>query len=514
MSRLCCIDIPSFDLQLLLRNEPTWAHEPVAIIEEDRPNALVLEQTRAAQKAGVRRGMRYAEALSLVPSLRAHVPCAQARHVVWQSVAQRLSAYSPIVEEGRAWGAVLWLQGRGLASLWPSASAWTEAIAVELASMGLRVSLVCGFERMNTLAVARQRRLQTTVFRSGHDERAAADTVSLDMLGLRPGLHNEFSLLGLKDVGALRSLATGAVQLRYGEEAAAFLRHWQGITHVLPPVWTPPAAYVLRVDIEDGVRATDRLLFLMAPLIEDLCSAVAQHAQVANALTLTLEMDWPARHDPSFAFGIDEGDVRVGEALEVTLRPAEATVETGVWMDLFRLRFERLRLPVAAVAITLEATCEAEDPVQQEMGIGGKEQREWPLLRALARVRAELGDDAVGILQQQPAHLPEARQRRQPCTTLAAPQPLAAYQPRLCRRMLPLVQRIEAEPGKMPRDWLPLLKSEGRATRMIGPYVVSGAWWHREVDRAYYFVHIERGDVLWVYHDRARDAWTLQAFVH
>lgn len=484
------------------------------IVEEDRLNARVLELTRSAQRAGIRRGMRYAEALSLVPSVRAYVPQPDERQIVWQSIAQRLSGYSPVLEEGSDWGFVFWLQGRGLGSLWPSASAWTEGIAFELASMGIRASVVCGFDRMNTLALARHQRFRTWVLRTADDETTLADAVPLDVLGLRPGLYEEFQRLGLSTVGALRALATGAVQMRYGKEAAAFLRAWKDASRVVPPVWKPPAVYALCVDIEDGVRDTDRLLFLVAPLIEDLCAAIETHAQVAQSLTLTLTMDWPLRSDPSFSFGGEGAGMEVGQSLAITLRSAEPTADAGVWMDLFRLRFERLRLPVAALSLTLEAACEDEDAVQSEMSIGGKEQREWPLLRALARVRAELGEEAVGVLQRHGAHLPEARQRRVACDALPPPQPRAIHQPRLCRRMLPQVQRIEAPVGKRPCDWLPLPHGEGRATRMVGPYIVSGAWWHRSVDRAYYFVHIVRGDVLWVYHDRVRDAWFLQAFVH
>jgi protein ImuB len=47
----------------------------------------------------------------------------------------------------------------------------------------------------------------------------------------------------------------------------------------------------------------------------------------------------------------------------------------------------------------------------------------------------------------------------------------------------------------------------------IGPYVVSGGWWAREVHREYYFVRTESGRWLWIYHDRRRQCWFLQGEV-
>jgi protein ImuB len=41
----------------------------------------------------------------------------------------------------------------------------------------------------------------------------------------------------------------------------------------------------------------------------------------------------------------------------------------------------------------------------------------------------------------------------------------------------------------------------------IGPYVVSGGWWKREVIRRYWYVRLESGSWLWIYHDARRRRW-------
>jgi protein ImuB len=47
-------------------------------------------------------------------------------------------------------------------------------------------------------------------------------------------------------------------------------------------------------------------------------------------------------------------------------------------------------------------------------------------------------------------------------------------------------------------------------TRIVGPYVVSGGWWVREVYREYHFAETESGKIVWVYFDKKRRRW----FVH
>lgn len=49
--------------------------------------------------------------------------------------------------------------------------------------------------------------------------------------------------------------------------------------------------------------------------------------------------------------------------------------------------------------------------------------------------------------------------------------------------------------------------------RMHGPFRISGGWWVKTVERDYYYVETQRGDVLWVFYDRPRRRWFLHGFV-
>jgi protein ImuB len=83
-----------------------------------------------------------------------------------------------------------------------------------------------------------------------------------------------------------------------------------------------------------------------------------------------------------------------------------------------------------------------------------------------------------------------------------------------------LVRRILAKPLPLPSEpqtrddgWLVLGPKYGAVERLSGPYVISGGWWNREIHREYYFTETQRGDLLWLYYDRARRKWFLQGWV-
>ncbi|MBS1124708.1 MAG: Nucleotidyltransferase/DNA polymerase involved in repair-like protein, partial [Deltaproteobacteria bacterium] len=73
MSRVACLDLPALPLQLVWRAEPAWRAHPVVVIDDDRPQGVVLWACERARSVGVLAGQRYAHALSLCAGLRARV---------------------------------------------------------------------------------------------------------------------------------------------------------------------------------------------------------------------------------------------------------------------------------------------------------------------------------------------------------------------------------------------------------------------------------------------------------
>jgi protein ImuB len=132
-------------------------------------------------------------------------------------------------------------------------------------------------------------------------------------------------------------------------------------------------------------------------------------------------------------------------------------------------------------------------------------------------VRAELGEGAVVRASLREGHLPEAGFTWQPWDgPIELPR---AHARKVAVRSL--VRRIQARaialpprpPSERNDNWLMQGLEVGAVVRMLGPYVVSGGWWHSTVHREYHFVETRRGDILWVYHDRRRRRWYLQGRV-
>ena len=147
-------------------------------------------------------------------------------------------------------------------------------------------------------------------------------------------------------------------------------------------------------------------------------------------------------------------------------------------------------------------------------------------LRAVARVRAELGDQAVVRAQLQEGHLPEQTYEWLGVDNLLSPaavQPLqdGAEATPLVRRLLPHPRPLLAGTPELARGGgQALLRAAagpgvaaGRCAQTCGPHLVSSGWWSGEKRRAYHFVEADGGRLLWVYYDEGQQRWYLQGTV-
>ena len=144
----------------------------------------------------------------------------------------------------------------------------------------------------------------------------------------------------------------------------------------------------------------------------------------------------------------------------------------------------------------------------------------------------EFGDDAVLRATLKDGHLPEARFTLVPCTQLHSPSissspfekggrgdfqdtssPPSKAKGGLVRRIYRRPVPLQTRPVVGPRGAHLLGMSEAPATRITGPFIVSGGWWHREVHREYYFTETEKGEILWVYFDSRRRRWFIHGVV-
>ena len=514
--RLACVDLPAFPLQLLLRRHPEWSVYPAAVVAEDKPQGLILWVNEKARRQGVLPGLRYAAAFSLASALRAGVVVPAETKKAVSELAHRLMRFTPEVEPSADEPGVFWLNGAGLQRLYASAQKWACAIHRDLSAQGFAVSLAVGFTRFGSYAVARAQE-GITVFRDGAEERDAAEKVLLGRLNIEPEFRDMLFKLGIKTVGDLLTLPPGGLRERFGKEAHRLYRMAAG------DLWTPFAPQAPQEPVrqkcilDDAESDTTRLLFLIKQLLHPLLSTLVARHQALVALWLSLLIDH-------------------GNWLKEPLRPAAPTLESTQILDLVRLRLESLRLDGGVVEIELRADVCAATSEQLRL-FTEKPVRDLDAAnRALARLRAEFGEESVVCAKLADGHLPEAKFTWEPLTQVKLPRnvlnPSATLRAGSAKRLNDLnglnlstpnmlVRRVFAKPQRLAGapypshedGWLILGHQYGSIDKLTGPYIFSGGWWNREIQREYYYAETRRGDFLWIYYDRVRRRWFWQGML-
>ena len=498
MDRMACVELPAFPLQLLLKRHPEWVDRPVAVVDRDKPQGVILWVNEQARAARVRTGMRYSAGLSLAHTLHAgEVPLGDVERGV-EAMVNRLHRFSPDVEPSRDEPGVFWLNASGLSYLHASLHRWAREIVASLRTCGFRAAVAVGFTRFGTYAVARTLAPgePVAVIRDRAVERRLAGRVPLSRLGIDPGLRDSLHKLGVRTVQAFLRLPCEGIRRRFGPQAQRLHRLAAGDlwAPLQPQRVTEPLA--ARCDLDDPESNAVRLLFHIKRLLDRLLATVRARHEALAELTLRLRLD------------------RAGVHTE-RLRPAAPTLDVVQLMNLVRLRLESLALGAGVTEVRVAGRAVATAAVQQGLFIERPRRDRAAAERALARVCAEFGDEAVARALLCEAHLPEARFAWEPVGTVPLPEPREVA----CR---PMVRRIHARPLALPPALEPDPEPHGRPVRggqtgcvheLAGPYLVSGGWWRSAVHREYYFVRMRDGDMLWIYYDRRRRRWRWQGQV-
>ena len=503
--RLACVDLPAFPLQLLLKRHPEWHGQPAAVVAEDKPQGLILWVNEKARQSGVLPGWRYAAAFSLASELRAgEVSPAEINKAVTALTAQ-LMRFSPEVEASALEPGVFWLNRMGLERLYPSPAEWVRALHENIQTQGFHANIVAGFSRFGTYAVAKVTR-GTLLFSDPAEERSAAEKIPLSRLDIEAEFRDTLLKLGVETVGALLALPPGGLRERFGARAHRLYRMAAGELGAPFNPSKPEAPVMQRCILDDAENDTTRLLFIIKQQLHPLLAVLAARAQALAGLWLLLLLDKQGR-------------------LKEQIRPAVPTLDAAQIVDLVRLRLESLKFAAGVVEIELNAEGAAATAEQLRLFSDQPTRDLDAANRALARLRAEFGDQAVVHAKLANGHLPEARFTWEPLSRVKFPRTdlngLNDLNVLNCPIAKVLVRRIAAKPIQLSGGpyhthedgWLLLGPKYGTVDKLTGPYIFSGGWWNREIHREYYFAETRRGDLLWLYFDRVRRRWFLQGWV-
>ncbi len=494
MDRLACVDLPAFALQLLKRQHPEWQGQPAAVVSKETPQGEVLVTCEKARQLGVLPGLRYAAALGLAPDLRARAldPLVLTREV--DALTDQLRRISPDVEPMGNTPGVFWLNAGGFHRLNRSLAEWAKRARRLLKKNGYRATVAVGFSRFGTYALARAKQ-GIVLLDSPAQERALARRVPLDRLELRPTLRIRLTKLGQRTTGDLLDLPANGLLERFGPELYQLHRLAAGeVWHPLQPQPDEPEL-AEQLILDAPTDSATALTFLAKRLLDPLLKKVLAHHQLLTRLELHLSLDHAGTHTEE-------------------IRPAAPTFDTDQLLDLIRLRLESITIEHPVAELKLVATGVPQTTEQLQLFAQHPRRDLQAAERAFARLRAEFGPQAVVTVKLKEGHLPEARFTFEPLEKFNLPtvEPTAPKR-QLIRRLLTKPIPLQPRPVCGPRGChLDGLGTEP-ITELKGPYLISGGWWMRPVEREYYFATTAQQNTLWIYFDRQRRRWCIQGEV-
>ena len=456
MDRMACVELPAFPLQLLLKRHPEWVSRPVVVVDRDTPQGVILWVNEQARAHRIRSGMRYGAGLSLARTLHAgEVPAADIENGV-AFVVDRLRRFSPDVEPCADEPGVFWLNASGLSHLYASIRNWAAEIRSALAASGFRASIAVGFTRFGTYAVTKTAGHDIAIVRNPSEERVLAEQVPLDRLGIDPGLRDALHKLGVRTVRAFLQLPVAGIRRRFGPDAHRLHQLAAG------DLWVPlrplraQDPLVQRHDLDDPETDVSRLVFLIKRLLHRVLITLTARQEALTGLTLRFRLD------------------RAGVRTE-WIRPAAPTVDVRQIMNLVRLRLEAMALSAGVTEIRITASAIRATTAQQGLFVEQARRDLSAANRALARIRAEFGEQAVVRARVTEGHLPEARFTWEPVDAVTRPQPREVALRPMVRRMHARPIPLPPRPRHEPDGWL--VRGGGGRPRHGSRRAVSGVGW-------------------------------------
>lgn len=441
---------------------------PVAVHQQQRGQARILQASRKALAAGVQPGQPLSHALAILPQLQSRARKLGAEAATLEQIALCAYGYSHqlvlappdtvLLEVGGSRR----LHGGELEGL-------LESLRARLAEQDLIV-------RIGLAPVPAAARLLTRLGQKAWDFdqlKRLFRQLPLDSLGLPDDQLQALHGCGLRLAGDLLALPAAERTRRFGKALDQQLAEWLGRRDTPLAAWQPRERFSLRLELPVTTDRTEALLFVCRRLFTQLGQWLEVRDQALTRLKVTLERE---DHGP-------------GPRFEIALaRPCFDLVRL---LELASLKLEPLKLAAPITAIFLKADSTAEHrPPQADLFSGANRGDAWPAL--LDRLSARLGEDGIASLAPRADHRPEHS------WSWVAPGTTAPAQ-----EQRPRPSWLLPEPRPCRREQMCLYE---------GPERIESGWWDgQDCCRDYWTAHDRHGRKLWIFREhRPRDGW----FIH
>jgi len=370
---IACLTIPAFTLRAALRDQPELRSKPVALAPSPGEKPLVGPCTGAAERAGVRPGMRLSEALATCPELHLVEQDPAGVEAEWERLLVRLEEAGLAIEP--AGPGCAYFDTRGIERL---AGGVRAAVQRALDAVGPVWEPHVGVagRRFAALAAASVAPAGRALVVDDAQTELFLEPLPLHLLPLGPERRDELSELGVKRLGELAHLPRAAVADRLGTEGAEAWRlaRGEGDARVTPR--RPPAEIVETLEFPEPVANELTLSRALGVLVDRLLTRAERGGRMPRRVAVSARLvgggSWrqtatlreptaePNRLRQALASKLSE---LPAPAVELRLELGELTEAVGTQVELVRPRGSRLRsrlregLRQVRAAVGIDAVC-------------------------------------------------------------------------------------------------------------------------------------------------------------
>ena len=449
------------------------------LVEEQQGIHRVLLADPAALEAGVMPGQTANAVLALMADVELIERSRLSEQQTLEAVAGWLEQFSSCVSI--AGPDVLVLEVAGSLRLFGGLQALRRQIAAGLETQGFSAGLAITPTPLSATWLARHGR--RACIRDAANLVPALRSLPIDCLGWPEAIRAALRGMGIQTVGDCLRLPREGFARRFGSRRLMELDQAVGRLPDPRTAWRAPERFMTDYEMTEEQGDRELLLAICASLLEEQERFLLVRQQGVQRIVLRF-----------FHLRAPATLLEVGGA--ETARAAEH------WLELLRIRFERLVLPEPVIAVRLDADQgRALKPKAAGLAFGQKPVRalEYSMRQLAERLAARIGDDYIHGVTAVAEHRPHYAWR--PANLLAEEAATSAGSP-AGRAPRPLWMLPEPEPLTV-REGYPW--HEGQLSLLAGPERLETGWWDTDgISRDYYEARNPRGRRLWVFRVRQR----------
>jgi protein ImuB len=486
--RFLCLFFPRLMVDRLERAEPRCRAVPFAVVGEERGHLYIAAANDPARDAGVRSGVRLADARALLPTLQIMLDDPEADERLKQHLVEWCDRYSPLAAHDGADGIVLDITG--CVHLFGGEAALLDQIQARLREMKFRLRGSIADTPAAAWALAR---FSKQAIVSREELPGVLDPLPVRALRIPAEIAIELGRVGLTTIGLMRRVPRNSLAARYGPHVLLRLDRALGLAAESIAPYRAPAPYRAGRGFAEPVGTTAAVEQVVMELLIALCTRLEKEQRGACRFDVACH-----RVDGSAAY------------LQVrTAKPCRAITHL---MRLFAEKMGTLDGGFGIEVVTLRAAeVGAAAPVQMVLPQCGKSvEVDTSLDEMLDRIGLRLGFERVCRFRIRQSRLPESSTEFVPVTGASTPDtawPAHRIRPvRLIEPPAP-IEVAEIIPGKWPVR-IRIGHQLHRIVRAEGPERLTPEWWREPpaawATRDYYRIEDELGARFWIFGETRR----------